>query len=149
MDELDSRASRSFPDNPPVPAVPPRALAAAAEALRRAGWQGSPESMAAIILFAAAPHMAAAEIKRLRTELEHAKSALAGDNEGIRLWMLDCGELVAKHRARADEAAAAERERIARWLEAKAAEGGIPVTLQTAAAIIRNGLPPQEAARER
>lgn len=38
----------------------------------------------------------------------------------------------------------AERERIARWLEVKAAEGGIPVTLRTAAAIIRNGLPPQE-----
>jgi predicted amidohydrolase len=46
-----------------------------------------------------------AEITRLRArveaveeQLEHAKAALAGDNEGIRLWMLDCGELVAKHR---------------------------------------------------
>lgn len=38
--------------------------------------------------------------------LEHAKAALAGDNEGVRLWMLDCGELVAKHRARAEAAEA-------------------------------------------
>lgn len=38
--------------------------------------------------------------------LEHAKAALAGDSEGVRLWMLDCGELVAKHRARADTAEA-------------------------------------------
>ena len=37
--------------------------------------------------------------------LEHAQSALS-DNEGIRLWMLDCGELVAKHRARAEAAEA-------------------------------------------
>jgi hypothetical protein len=46
------------------------------------------------------------EITRLRSELEHAKAALAGDHEGIRLWMLDCGELVAKHRARAEAAEA-------------------------------------------
>lgn len=32
--------------------------------------------------------------------LEHAQAALSG-NEGVRLWMLDCGELVAKHRERA------------------------------------------------
>lgn len=38
--------------------------------------------------------------------LKHAMAALAEDNEGIRLWMLDCGELVAKHRARADVAEA-------------------------------------------
>ena len=43
--------------------------------------------------------------------LEHAQAALAGDNEGVRLWMLDCGELVAKHRARA-EAAEAKLARI-------------------------------------
>ena len=41
-----------------------------------------------------------------RQALEHAKAALAGDNEGVRLWMLDCGELVAKHRSRAEVAAA-------------------------------------------
>jgi hypothetical protein len=53
------------------------------------------------------------------TALEHAKAALAGDNEGIRLWMLDCGELVDRARVRAEaaerklaEAVAAERERI-------------------------------------
>ena len=45
--------------------------------------------------------------QQTREALEHAKAALARDNEGIRLWMLDCGELVAKHRARAD---AAERK---------------------------------------
>lgn len=38
--------------------------------------------------------------------LEHAQAALA-DNEGVRLWMLDCGELVARHRARGE---AAERK---------------------------------------
>ena len=35
--------------------------------------------------------------------LEHAQAAL-NDNEGVRLWMLDCGELVAKHRERAEAA---------------------------------------------
>jgi len=39
--------------------------------------------------------------------LEHAQDAAAGSHEGIRLWMIDCGELVAKHRARAG---AAERK---------------------------------------
>jgi hypothetical protein len=38
--------------------------------------------------------------------LTHAMAALADDNEGVRLWMLDCGELVAKHRARAEAAEA-------------------------------------------
>ena len=41
-----------------------------------------------------------------RQALEHAKAALAGDNEGVRLWMLDCGELVARHRDRAETAEA-------------------------------------------
>ena len=36
--------------------------------------------------------------------LENAQSAAAGSHEGVRLWMLDCGELVAKHRARAQAA---------------------------------------------
>jgi len=40
------------------------------------------------------------------TVLEHAAAALAGDNEGVRLWMLDCGELVERHRARAAAAEA-------------------------------------------
>lgn len=51
-----------------------------------------------------------AELDRLHSALEHAASAAAGSHEGIRLWMLDCGELVAKHRARA-AAAEAERDR--------------------------------------
>ena len=45
-----------------------------------------------------------AEFDRLYAALEHAVSAAAGSHEGVRLWMLDCGELVAKHRARADAA---------------------------------------------
>lgn len=43
---------------------------------------------------------------QLRQALKHTMAALAEDNEGVRLWMLDCGELVAKHRARADAAEA-------------------------------------------
>ena len=46
------------------------------------------------------------EFAAVKTALEHCQSALAGDSEGVRLWMLDCGELVAKHRARADAAEA-------------------------------------------
>jgi hypothetical protein len=42
--------------------------------------------------------------QQVREALEHAKAAATGSREGIRLWMLDCGELVAKHRARADAA---------------------------------------------
>jgi len=44
---------------------------------------------------------AVARAEAAEAQLEHAKAALADDNEGVRLWMLDCGELVAKHRARA------------------------------------------------
>ena len=65
---------------------------------------------------AAAPERERAE--RAEAELEHAKAALAGDHEGIRLWMLDCGELVAKHRARAEAAEArlaAVREHARTW----------------------------------
>ena len=42
-----------------------------------------------------------ADPAQLRQVLRRAMAALAEDSEGIRLWMLDCGELVAKHRARA------------------------------------------------
>lgn len=48
--------------------------------------------------------------------LEHAQAAAAGSHEGVRLWMLDCGELVAKHRARA-EAATAELTGLRSMLE--------------------------------
>lgn len=37
--------------------------------------------------------------------LEHAQAALSG-SEGVRLWMLDCGNLVQKHRERAGAAEA-------------------------------------------
>ena len=48
--------------------------------------------------------VAARAVADIAARLEHAEAALAGDNEGVRLWMLDCGELVAKHRDRADSA---------------------------------------------
>jgi hypothetical protein len=48
-----------------------------------------------------------AEFDRMHAAMEHAESAAAGSHEGIRVWMLDCGELVAKHRERAE---AAERK---------------------------------------
>lgn len=54
--------------------------------------------------------------QQMREALEHAKAALASDNEGVRLWMLDCGELVAKHRARA-EATEATLERVRKLAE--------------------------------
>lgn len=38
--------------------------------------------------------------------VEHAARAAAGSHEGIRLWMLDCGSLVQKHREHAVEASA-------------------------------------------
>lgn len=38
----------------------------------------------------------------LRTQLDHAKAALAGDNEGVRLWMLDCDARAERFRERAD-----------------------------------------------
>lgn len=37
---------------------------------------------------------------------ELAEAALFGDNEGIRLWMLDCASLTEKHRKRAEQAEA-------------------------------------------
>lgn len=49
---------------------------------------------------------ALARARNAEARLEHAEAALTGGNEGIRLWMLDCGELVAKHRARAEAAEA-------------------------------------------
>jgi hypothetical protein len=36
--------------------------------------------------------------------LEHAQDAAAGSHEGVRLWMLDCGALTARHRERAERA---------------------------------------------
>jgi len=42
-----------------------------------------------------------AEIGNLSQRLDLAASALAGDREGIRLWMLDCAASAGRHRARA------------------------------------------------
>jgi hypothetical protein len=58
-----------------------------------------------------------AAVKDLQARLEHAEAALAGDNEGCRLWMLDCGALVERWRQKcAQETERAERA------EAKLAE---------------------------
>ena len=64
---------------------------------------------------------AEAQLMQLRDELGHAKSALAGDHEGIRLWMLDCGNLVDKHRKRAEHAEAASPGRMLREFHASQA----------------------------
>jgi hypothetical protein len=53
----------------------------------------------------------------LAVRLEHAEQALTGSSEGCRLWFLDCAELTAKHRARADAAEA-------RWQAVKDYLGG-------------------------
>ena len=36
--------------------------------------------------------------------LQHAEDAARGSHEGIRLWMIDCSRIAAKHRERADAA---------------------------------------------
>lgn len=46
---------------------------------------------------------AEAELSEAREQIAHLSAALAGDNEGARLWMLDCGRLVSKHRDHATE----------------------------------------------
>jgi len=56
--------------------------------------------------------------------LEHAQDAAAGSHEGIRLWMLDCGELVTKHRDRA-EAAESALERITAERDELASEAAV------------------------
>ncbi len=66
---------------------------------RPSNFQALSEGRVRNLLEAAAPLIVDAK-------LEHAKAALVGDNEGIRLWMLDCSELAAKHRKRTDVAEA-------------------------------------------
>ena len=68
--------------------------------------------------------------------LEHAQAAAAGSHEGIRLWMLDCGELVAKHRARAVAAEAKLAEIAAGCREAIDRNASQRVTLVSAAYIL-------------
>lgn len=43
------------------------------------------------------------EIADLRRRIHHVGAALCGENEGVRLWMLDCGNLVDKHRKDAEQ----------------------------------------------
>lgn len=74
-----------------------------------------PELDRAVLVRNAANAMAGVQKRRadrLRKELEHAKAALARDNEGIRLWMLTCAEATERHRQNAarSEAAAEEAE---------------------------------------
>jgi hypothetical protein len=110
----------------PVPAVPDLPLAAAfdREAVREI-------VKAEIADFARRPGLALRDriTNALWPLLEHAQSAAAGSGEGTRLWMLDCGELVAKHRERA-EAAEAERDRLLEEItavRALALTNGIPL----------------------
>lgn len=57
-----------------------------------------------------------ATVKDLKARLEHAETALAGDNEGCRLWMLDCGNLVEQWRQRCgQETSRAERAYANGW----------------------------------
>lgn len=49
----------------------------------------------------------ATEIADLRKRIHHMGAALSGENEGVRLWMLDCGNLVDQHRRDADAARSA------------------------------------------
>jgi len=68
---------------------------------------GIPVSAADLVAAAAVAERAQEALAELRDENEHLKSALAGDNEGVRLWMLDCARLVNRHRERGDAAEAA------------------------------------------
>lgn len=64
------------------------------------------------------------EFDRMHAAMEHAVSAAMGSHGGVRLWMLDCGHLVQKHREHAAEASirlGEQRERAER-AEAKLAE---------------------------
>jgi hypothetical protein len=47
---------------------------------------------------------AAAVMAVITPALEHAMSAAAGSHEGVHLWMLDCGRIAERARARADAA---------------------------------------------
>ena len=64
--------------------------------------------------------------------LDHAQQALSS-NEGVRLWMLDCGELVAKHRERA-VAAEATLAKVAAYCQVRAAKSNrtLPRTVHVA-----------------
>lgn len=44
-----------------------------------------------------------AQLAETRQQVDHLSAALAGDNEGARLWMMDCASLVGKHRDHAAE----------------------------------------------
>lgn len=74
--------------------------------------------------------------------LEHAQSAAAGSHEGVRLWMLDCGNLVQKHREHAVEASARLGEQRER---AEAAEA----TLAALRSVLLEGGQPDATARRR
>ena len=70
-----------------------------------------------LVAFGLAMERAQQALAALQAENEHLKSALAGDNEGVRLWMLDCARLVNRHRERGDtaEAKVAEYENAITW----------------------------------
>ena len=70
------------------------------EANARHAW----EAAAGAVMLKAQAAVDYAELVSLREQVAHLSAALAGDNEGVRLWMLDCGALVDKHRQERDAA---------------------------------------------
>ena len=62
-----------------------------------------------------------AELAEARAQIGHLSSALAGDNEGVRLWMSDCARFVDKHLQHAAEVSlklGKVRELAESWTEA-------------------------------
>lgn len=79
------------------------------KASRSLVWTSPSSEAVRAMLEAVTPRLVAAErerAERAEAKLEHAKAALAGDNEGIRLWMLDCNALAAKYWDRVQSAEA-------------------------------------------
>ncbi|HEY2086626.1 MAG TPA: hypothetical protein VGH54_11465 [Mycobacterium sp.] len=66
-------------------------------------------------------------IAALRLRVMHLGMALDGENEGVRLWMTDCGQLVEKHRAHAAELRERLREIAADWM-AEASDAAVYAT---------------------
>ncbi len=106
--------------------VPPVAAAFDREALRERVWDSLARG------WQDDAHLSGLVADAIWPLLEHAQSALT-DNEGVRLWMIDCGELVAKHRERA-VAAEGKLAAIAALIREKCSYA---VTQSTSDAIVR------------
>jgi transcriptional regulator with XRE-family HTH domain len=83
------------------------ALGVPASSLLPAGHQGASAAISPsggeLIAFGLLLERAEADLAEARAQIAHLSAALAGDNEGVRLWMLDCARLVSKHRDHATE----------------------------------------------